>query len=273
MSELISRYQAIWQLPIMVVAAVVALYVGARLLRRALLKRQDRRKTGMGRCVVAVALALFAGVVGGGIVAVFFNAVGSHAEVDLGPVAMVLGLATLVLLYLLVLWAMFALPFRQIAASGAQALGGVLVVTAVIGGLTAIPTYIYGQRRFRQRLCREQLGVIHRGIEAYRSIYGGQLPPSLEAVGDADAIPVDMLLCPGDRSREPGYFYRPVRTVTEGVTSSIRVCDRAGNHPGGRNVLFANGDVVWKEESQFQALLELPENEGFAEILRAASAP
>lgn len=273
MSELISRYQAIWQLPIFVVAAVVALYVGARLLRRALLKRQDRRKTGMGRCVLAVALALFGGVFGGGIVAVFFNALGSRAELTLWPVAMALGLATLVLLYLLVLWAMFALPFRQIAASGAQALAGVLVVTAVVGGVTAVPTYIYGQRRFRERLCREQLGVIHRGIEAYRSMYGGQLPPSLQALVDAATLPEDMLECPGDRSRQPGYLYQPVRTVTEGVTSSIRVCDRAGNHPGGRNVLFANGDVIWKEEPQFQALLDLPENEGFAETRHDASAP
>jgi prepilin-type processing-associated H-X9-DG protein len=49
---------------------------------------------------------------------------------------------------------------------------------------------------------------------------------------------------------------------TESLPQTVVAYDRRGNHPGGRNVLTADGKVTWLTENLFQQNLKNPPQEG-----------
>jgi prepilin-type processing-associated H-X9-DG protein len=67
------------------------------------------------------------------------------------------------------------------------------------------------------------------------------------------------LVCPAMRHRPDyeSYVYRGVDTGGTSVEPMIiMVHDRAGNHEGGRNILFVDSHVEWVSEERFQELIQ-----------------
>lgn len=77
--------------------------------------------------------------------------------------------------------------------------------------------------------------------------------PMGEGKGAGSAIP-DWLRCPGQPlSTDIGYDYGPgASNPPQADADTIVAYDRKGNHPGGRNVLTADGKVTWLRETLFQ---------------------
>lgn len=98
------------------------------------------------------------------------------------------------------------------------------------------------------------------------------MAPSLKTLLATQEYPPSDLLCPAMRHRPDyeSYVYRGVDTGGAWVEPMIvMVHDRAGNHEGGRNVLFVDSHVEWVTEERFAELVkqdnELRRKRGFAE--------
>jgi len=107
--------------------------------------------------------------------------------------------------------------------------------------------------------CGETLNGMGKALLIYANDYEDQWPPSLQTLVEKAEYPRAGLTCPVMRHRPDytSYVYRGVDTVGTFVEPSIiMVHDRAGNHPGGRNVLFVDSHVEWATEERFQELIE-----------------
>jgi prepilin-type processing-associated H-X9-DG protein len=106
--------------------------------------------------------------------------------------------------------------------------------------------------------CGETLSGMGKAMLIYANDYEDEWPPSLETLVDKAEYPRSGLICPTMR-HEPDYESYVYRGVDTGGTSVepmiIMVHDRAGNHPGGRNVLFVDSHVEWVTEERFQQLI------------------
>jgi prepilin-type processing-associated H-X9-DG protein len=108
----------------------------------------------------------------------------------------------------------------------------------------------------------ERLGV---ELSLSASTHDGRFPQSLKELADAQAVQADSaggatlpewLRCPGQfPSADIGYEYVP-GSGKDSPAEAIVAYDRKGNHPGGRNVLTADGKVTWLRESLFQQNLK-----------------
>lgn len=101
--------------------------------------------------------------------------------------------------------------------------------------------------------CMENLSQIGKALFAYEAGHEDAMPESLdklvpEYVGDAAA-----LRCPDARGPQEKYEYAGALPTGLEVGNLIVACDRAGNHPAGRNVLFDDGHVMFMGEKQFLA--------------------
>jgi prepilin-type processing-associated H-X9-DG protein len=106
----------------------------------------------------------------------------------------------------------------------------------------------------------------------YSNDYQDKWPPNLRTLVQTVEYNPTGLLCPAMRYRPDyeSYVYRGVDTGGMWVEPMIiLVHDRAGNHEGGRNVLFVDAHVEWVTEQRFQDLVrqdnELRRARGFAE--------
>lgn len=120
--------------------------------------------------------------------------------------------------------------------------------------------------------CGTTLSDMGKAMLIYANDYEDKWPPSLETLVEKAEYPRSGLLCPAMRHRPDyeSYVYRGVDTGGCWVEPMIiLVHDRAGNHEGGRNVLFVDSHVEWVTENRFQELVrqdnELRRKRGFAE--------
>lgn len=120
--------------------------------------------------------------------------------------------------------------------------------------------------------CGTTLSGMGKAMLIYANDYDDKWPPSLETLVERAEYPRSGLLCPAMRHRPDyeSYVYRGVDTGGVWVEPMIiLVHDRAGNHEGGRNVLFVDSHVEWVTEERFAELVkqdnELRRKRGFAE--------
>jgi prepilin-type processing-associated H-X9-DG protein len=107
--------------------------------------------------------------------------------------------------------------------------------------------------------CGTTLSGMGKAMLIYANDYNDEWPPSLETLVEKAEYPRSGLVCPAMKHRPDykSYVYRGVDTGGTSVEPNIiMVHDRAGNHPGGRNVLFVDSHVEWVTEEEFQKLIE-----------------
>ena len=122
------------------------------------------------------------------------------------------------------------------------------------------------------KLCSTVLSGMGKAMLIYANDHEDKWPPKLETLVEKAEYSRSGLICPAMRHR-PGYESYVYRGVdTEGVwvdAELIIVHDRAGNHRGGRHVLFADSHIEWVTEARFAELVardnELRRGRGFAE--------
>jgi prepilin-type processing-associated H-X9-DG protein len=169
-----------------------------------------------------------------------------------------------------------------------QAYGPVAYSTLVAGGAAAlgfaVPASIRQHQLASRKECQAHLERLGVELSLYASAHDGRSPQSLKELtglrpaqpalsqpkGDAQAVPAlstgeatlpddstelaeVWLRCPGQPlATGIGYEYVPGATK-DSPPQTIVAYDRKGNHPGGRNVLFVDGRVVWLKEDVFQS--------------------
>jgi prepilin-type processing-associated H-X9-DG protein len=147
-----------------------------------------------------------------------------------------------------------------------QAYGPVAYSTLVASGAAAlgfaVPASIRQHQLASRKECQAHLERLGVELSLYASAHDGRSPQSLKELTDAQAVPAlsageatlpDWLRCPGQPlATGIGYEYVP-GAAKDSPPQTIVAYDRKGNHPGGRNVLFADGRVAWLKEDVFQS--------------------
>jgi hypothetical protein len=101
-----------------------------------------------------------------------------------------------------------------------------------------------------------------------------EIPKDLRDLVAGKYLKDAQICCPAS---EKEYFYMPIhrtakldKVLDKMFDKALVVCDLAGNHPGGRHVVFANLAYAWETDGEFDELLKLPVNEDFAKELQKA---
>jgi hypothetical protein len=122
------------------------------------------------------------------------------------------------------------------------------------------------------QLCQTTLSGMGKAMLIYANDHEDKWPPRLETLVEKAEYSRSGLICPAMRHRPQyeSYVYRGVDTGGVSVDPElIIVHDRAGNHEGGRHVLFADSHIDWVTETRFTELVardnELRREQGFAE--------
>ena len=145
---------------------------------------------------------------------------------------------------------------------------GGAVLAAGPAAAIALPALTKARENARRTVCIHNLHQIGMAVQMYR-VDKNQSPKDLDALIEQKVITASGLKCPTANSpRKSDYFYLP--PADNAKAEVIVVCDLAGNHPNGRNVLFHDGSVRWMSEQDFQTELEKPENAKFAEAIKKA---
>ena len=114
-------------------------------------------------------------------------------------------------------------------------------------------------RSIVRKLCATVLGGMGKALIIYANDHADKLPPDLETLVDTAEYPRSDLICPAMRHRPDyeSYIYRGVDITGFWMEPSIiLVHDRAGNHEGGRHVLFVDTHTEWVTEERFGELIE-----------------
>jgi prepilin-type processing-associated H-X9-DG protein len=152
-----------------------------------------------------------------------------------------------------------------------QAYGPVAYSTLLAGGAAALgfalPATIRQHQLAARKECQAHLERLGVELSLYATTHDGRFPQNLRelvdvsAGGPGAAAPPPLppwLLCPGQPLRaDVGYEYVPGATK-DSPPQTVVAYDRKGNHPGGRNVLFADGTVAWLREDAFQQASRKP---------------
>jgi hypothetical protein len=146
---------------------------------------------------------------------------------------------------------------------GMVALAGALV--AAFAPMTCSQT----MAKLAREDCENNIKAIRYSLALHSR--AGLMPKDLDALLQSGSLKDRNVRCPGNKNRAMGYFYMPRDAKkNQNPEQVLIVCDFAGNHPGGRNVIFADWRSDWLSDSEFENLLNLPVNQVFAKALRAA---
>ena len=103
--------------------------------------------------------------------------------------------------------------------------------------------------------CANNLRATGNALYVYARANQGKFPKTLKALYREQYLADEKFMnCPADRHEgtpdKPDYDYFPGLSVLS-PRGTILVEDKRGNHPGaGRNVLYVNGEIMWKQESR-----------------------
>jgi len=101
--------------------------------------------------------------------------------------------------------------------------------------------------------CGSNLSWIGKALLIYANDYNDEFPPDLDTLIHKAELPAQNLVCP---ATELKYIYRGASITTSDTPWLITVYEKAGNHCGGRNVLFLDCHVEWVSEERFQELIK-----------------
>lgn len=274
-----------WQLPFYVALIVAWLWGGGYLLARSVAKARNLRRVELGRYALHMLLCG-----GGAVVAlgVFYylartiqEAFGSgHVGI---PGLLAAALAALAVAYA-ILFAVYDFSFWQTVKVSSPAIGAVLLAALVVAVAVYLPTRPARIESARMQRTLGQVRVIAKTIQTYEEKAATKPPISLlsltreETVGGQKLKLLDLqfLRSPFLPDRVPSYFYFPVPPVGPNErTVKMNVCEFThADSSIGRPVMFANGEVRWVPDGEFQILLANPANADFAKAFRAKdSAP
>ena len=107
----------------------------------------------------------------------------------------------------------------------------------------------------RRHVCATNLSGIGKALLIYSNDYNDTLPPDLETLIHKTEMPARGLVCPATGLKD-SYIYRGASITTSDATWLVTVYEKAGNHSGGRNVLFLDCHVEWVSEERFQELIK-----------------
>ena len=130
--------------------------------------------------------------------------------------------------------------------------------TTQLAGQVLTPGLFALQKSIARQQCTATLNGMGKALLIYANDYEDKWPPSLETLVKYAEYPRSGLVCPAMRHRPDyeSYVYRGVDTGGTSVEPMIiMVHDRAGNHEGGRNILFVDTHVEWVSEERFQELI------------------
>ena len=274
------NYIFIWQLPLILAMVLGWVVLGGYLLAKAefkraqkqaaeaekqgIMRRKPKRRTGHG--VMVAFLAGFGGVVLGG---AFYMLIGamrvSEDSLTAQAVAGAAGFVAFLIGAFLVIYAMHNVSIGETLKLSGPFFVVNLVLIVGIGAAIAIPAYGMGRAALGRSNCATNLRIIYDGLGHYSRLYT-QPPQSLQQLVDTGQVNPPHIVSP---TTDPParYVYAPAKLVAPGApTEEILAIGPVSD--GGRNVLFANGDVRWLSQSQLQPLLGKPENADVAQALQ-----
>ncbi len=277
MFEKLGHYTHWWMLPMLGLFLAAWLIGGGYLLRASLHKKlAQRRPPRVGQCVLHMFLAGTAAGLAGLVVAYLLYVIGSRADTRLLLPAGLAALLVMPLVAYLMLFGLLNLSARQSLSVALPPVGGLILLTLVLGAAAGIPAIIIRHRERDQNLALRNLLLIHRAaVGSYEPSFG-KPPRDLSELVERNYFDAKVLQSPGLPGRQVGFFYLPTPARGKDDPNSRRIfaCDMLGSHGGrGRAVVLVSGQPMWLKEKAFQALLDEPDNEQFAEALRAAEAP
>jgi hypothetical protein len=220
-------------------------------------------------------LAGFAALFAAYVVYQLFGTIGERLlQTDLAIPGMILGAAAGAVLYFIVLYTMYHLPFAQVVKLGLIP----LVITVVAGAATGAGMYFPAkpirERQVRQQRASEALGRgVFPAIRRFNNTFG-RPPEDLKELVERDMLTMDFIVSPAreDEGDKVGYFYLPPETLSpaQGEQRPMVADWRSNWDDHGRWVLFTDGTVRWFDADAFQRFLNRDENQRFAEALRKA---
>ncbi len=268
----IDSYLHVWQWAPLGVFVAAWLVGGGWLFRREMLKASEfpRRRVKFGRGLLASFTTGLAGMVVGLLVGVLFHQMGKRFQL---PALGYAGIAAGAMMALVAAYAagymVLGLSARRTFAVAWRPIVAVFALAAIMTAACA-PTSISQTRaeEARSACARNILAIAHGFQQAFEP------PKDLQDLVAGKHLRDAQIYCPASQKK---YFYMPIHRTDEldnvidkKLDKMLIVCDLAGNHPGGRHVIFANLFCTWKTDSEFDELLKLPVNKAFAKELQKA---
>lgn len=125
----------------------------------------------------------------------------------------------------------------------------VFVVVAILA-TALMPIIVKIHRSMDETACTINLQKIGLAMYIYAREHDGEFPASLKALYEEQYLADTSLMdCPASKEKgtpdSPSYIYTAGLDVKEHPLE-ILVSDKAKNHPGGKNILYVNGDLIWE---------------------------
>jgi prepilin-type processing-associated H-X9-DG protein len=116
-----------------------------------------------------------------------------------------------------------------------------------------------GDEAALRRACQGRLRALGAGVFRYLKAHDNRYPDTFDAViAFSDMfLSNQVLTCPAVGGRGVDFIYIKRADTLSAVANpaqTIVMFDKPGNHPGGRNALFATSEVKWLTEEEFQKL-------------------
>lgn len=267
-------YLFVWQLWVILFYIVAWLIGGTYLMRWALVRMTDlpRRKRTLGASFRLNFFATGSGLAALGILALAFGLLAAGAESGKLAIA-IMGLVLSVPAMFGTAWAvgmvMLNLAGKAWLRVSAVATGGPLVFLVLLVAVAFVPSRSRRLAKLYQDRCDKHLSELNTALNRH-SAMGPEAVTLEELVEKGHCVP-ELLRCPANLDRAPGYLYVPSPQAARDAAAvyKIRVCDRRGNHGSSRMVLYTDSRVEVVNEQRFAELLKLPENAKMAELVRA----
>lgn len=126
----------------------------------------------------------------------------------------------------------------------------VLVIVLIVGAMMT-PFIRYSRIKREKIECANNLREIGLAMYIYAREHDGEFPPAVKTLYEerylADSEIMDCRASKKTGTPDaPDYLYTGGLSVRSPALDYL-VRDKADNHPGGKNVLFVNGSVEWKD--------------------------
>jgi hypothetical protein len=286
----LETYVQWWWYPLVLLAAPVAIFLGAYVLHKSLAKHVATgvpSKVGLGRCCIAIALAVVAAGISGGAIVYMMGAIASAKEISLGASPMIAASIAALAAFALMMVPMFNVPLGQLLPGTGKALGVLAIVTAICATAILVPAYADRARHRDQTESEVHLKTIFRYLQDASSRFTKEMPRDLEKIKTLGESYVAVLKCPKRPDLEIGYFYyspgseamlkanppnppySQIAVVPEDG-EGLLACEFKGSRNDGRMVLMRNGNVVPMTDDEFQENLNKKINEDFRKALAKA---